>query len=142
MIRIISTFAGTPGSQGYTGDDDSAASAKLNWPQGLAFNNEGELLIADGDNYVIRKVDETGIISTMVTGLNFPVDVTVGRDGELFIADNGENRQHQITKFDNNGFKIRVAGIFDIGYSSDFHRPENALLAFVSSVSVLSVSLQ
>ncbi len=72
-----------------------------------------------------------------MSGLSKPVDVTVGRDGEIFIVGNDK---HQITKFDNNGVKIVIVGRSgSAGTSiSDFHLPENAPLAFVSSVSALS----
>ncbi len=99
---IISTFAGIPGSNGFTGDGGLATNAKLNSPRGLAINNEGELFIADRNNYAIRRVDKFGTISTMVSGLSNPVDVSVGRDGELFIVES--TFSNQVTKVDNNGW--------------------------------------
>ncbi len=130
---IILTFAGTPGSSGYSGDGGLATNAQLNAPQGLTMSNDGELLIADIYNNVIRKVDKNRIISTIVAGLAYPVDVSVGRDGELYVVDNNRNR---IAKFDNNGMTITVAGSGND--AGNFHLPENVPFAFVSSVAVLS----
>ena len=61
----ISTVAGS-GSPGYSGDWGWAKSAKLNFPSGIAFNGSGDLLIADLNNNVIRKVN------TGTTGINQP----------------------------------------------------------------------
>ncbi len=119
------------------GDGGFDTNSKLNATQGLAINGKGELLIADAGNNVIRKVDSNGIISTVVTGLSYPVDVSLGQDEELLIAESGG--KHQITKIDNNGLKMTIAGTSVSGPSiSDFHLPDNAPLAFVSSVSALS----
>jgi len=44
--NIISTVAGN-GTAGYAGDGGAALSAKLNGPDGVAFDATGHLLIAD-----------------------------------------------------------------------------------------------
>ncbi len=131
---IISTYAGTFGVPGYSGDGNLATNAQLRSPRGLATNSEVELFIADSSNQVIRKVDKMGTISTVVTGVVLPVDVNVGRDGELVITENGGIR---ITMFDHNGLKIRIAGTYGPTVNG-FNPPRNIPLAFVSSVSVLS----
>ena len=64
---IISTVAGAGDfSTGgfYYGDGGPALDAYLNFPQGLAFDQTGNLYIADQYNHVIRKVDRNGTIST------------------------------------------------------------------------------
>ena len=63
---LISTFAGTPQTQGYSGDGGLATSAELSTPLGLALNSTGTtLFIADRDNNAIREVNlATGIITT------------------------------------------------------------------------------
>jgi hypothetical protein len=61
---IISTIAGT-GVLGYNGDNIPATNAQLNWATVVAFDAIGNLYIADGENYRIRKIDvTTGVIST------------------------------------------------------------------------------
>ncbi len=130
---IISTFAGTPESWGYSGDIGSATMAQLAFPRGLAINSEGELLIADTDNFAIRKVDKNGIISTVADEFSYPpVDIAVGQDEEFFTSIGGDH----VAKIDTNGLKITVAG--SGAYPGDFYLPDNVPLAFVSSVSVLS----
>lgn len=61
---MISTVAGT-GSPGYSGDGGPAINAQLNMPYGILLDNQDNLLIADSDNHVIRKVSQDGIIRTI-----------------------------------------------------------------------------
>ncbi len=82
----------------------------------------------------IRKVDNSGVISTVVIGLPYPIDVSAGLNDELLII---ENYKQQITKIDNNGKKVIIVGTQGLAIG-DFRLPDNAPLALVSSVSVLS----
>jgi sugar lactone lactonase YvrE len=61
---IITTIAGD-GKARYAGDGGPATQASLADPNGLAFDPEGNLYIADYDNGVIRKIDRSGIIATV-----------------------------------------------------------------------------
>ncbi len=70
---IISTVAGMAGSAGYTGDGGKAIDARLNSPTAVAVDSAGNIYIADGLNFVIRKVDNSSnhIITTVAgNGLN------------------------------------------------------------------------
>lgn len=61
----IHTLAGT-GEPGYAGDGGSSVHAVLNEPKGLALDPFGNVVIADSENHVIRKIDRaTGVISTV-----------------------------------------------------------------------------
>jgi len=104
---IISTIAGT-GDAGNTGDGAAATLARLNEPNNMVFFS-GELYIADTKNHIIRKVDTSGDISTIVGGgvlgdggfarlarLNEPNGVFKD-DTDLYIAD---ARNHRIRKID------------------------------------------
>ena len=64
---IISTVVGN-GTCGFAGDGGlaTAPGAELNAPYGAAFDASGNLYIADGENFRVRKVTTaTGIISTV-----------------------------------------------------------------------------
>lgn len=65
QTAIISTVAGN-GSCGYSGDGGPATSAEVNDPSGVAVDSFGNILIADTNNCLIRKVSvSTGVISTV-----------------------------------------------------------------------------
>ena len=61
----IETLAGS-GEPDYSGDGGPSVLATLNEPKGTAFDAQGNVLIADSENHVIRRVDRgTGVISTV-----------------------------------------------------------------------------
>ena len=61
---VIQTVAGT-GDAGYRGDGFDAQSALLHAPGGIAFDDEGNLYIADTLNQRVRRVDVRGQIQTV-----------------------------------------------------------------------------
>jgi sugar lactone lactonase YvrE len=62
---IITTVAGGTGVLGFAGDDGPATKAQLNSPSAIAVSPDGELYIADQDNFRVRKVDAHGTITTV-----------------------------------------------------------------------------
>lgn len=107
---VITTIAGT-GMQGYSGDGGPALMATMNGPVGQAappasrieLDAQGNLYLADTGNNAIRRIDRSGVITTIAgngtagaTGdggparmalLNGPTDIDVAPDGTLYIAD-------------------------------------------------------
>jgi hypothetical protein len=129
----ISTVAGT-GVAGSSGDGGQATAAKLTSPAGLDLDPAGSLLIADYGANRVRKVDASGVITTVAgtgvagatgaTGdggpavgaaLNAPGDV-VGHAGSVYVADSHSNR---VRKVDSSGVITTVAGTGVAGYSGD-----------------------
>ncbi len=148
VTQVISTVAGTPGQQRYSGDGAVATAAKLAFPEGLALDAAGDLLIADTGNNVIRKVAATatgfGDISTIAgTGaagfngdnqlataaeLNSPWSVAVAPDGSIYIADLTNNRVRKVDKLDGSGTISTVAGTGTRGFMGDGGAATAALL--------------
>ncbi|MCW5962928.1 MAG: hypothetical protein KIT83_02730 [Bryobacterales bacterium] len=62
-LGVVTTVAGSFGI-GFSGDGGPALSALLNSPQGVLYH-EGNLYIADEQNFRIRRVDPLGIIRTI-----------------------------------------------------------------------------
>ena len=60
----VTTIAGT-GAAGYSGDGGPASAATLNGPTDVHLSHDQDLYIADAENHVIRKIDASGIISTV-----------------------------------------------------------------------------
>jgi RHS repeat-associated protein len=130
---IITTVAGN-GSASYSGDGGPATQAALAMPAGLAFDIMGNLYITDSSNERIRKVDASGIITTVAGNgqcspvhigdggpatqapLCSPRDVTIDAFGNLYIAEFGTLR---IRKVDTNGVITTVAGNGYPGLSGD-----------------------
>ncbi len=98
----IDTIVGT-GEPGYGGDGSRAVEARLSFPSDVAVDKASILYIADTGNHRIRRVDASGIISTIVgTGdagfdmdgpaiearLSSPRVVVVDGSGDLYIAGN------------------------------------------------------
>ena len=104
---VITTVAGI-GTAGYSGDGGPAMNAALNAPLGLAIDQHGNLFIADQQNHRIRRVSPDGMITTVAgngrrdfggdgrsgqrASLRSPSDVAVDRAGNLYIADQYNNR--------------------------------------------------
>jgi sugar lactone lactonase YvrE len=62
---VILTVAGSSTSAGFAGDGGKAVLARLSAPEGVAFDPDGNMLIADTGNNRIRQVDSHGIIATI-----------------------------------------------------------------------------
>ena len=101
-----------PCTPGYGGDGGPALEARMGQPYGqaadpagrVAYDNHGNLLLADTENNRIRKVDAAGIITTIAgvggeggysgdggpateAKINRPVDVAIGPDNSLYFTD-------------------------------------------------------
>jgi NHL repeat len=104
----IKTIVGT-GKKGNSGDGGDARQATLNGPKHLCFDLDGNVIIADTENHVIRKylLRENRIIRIAGTGrkgskgvggppleveLNQPHGVHVHTDGTLYISDSSNHR--------------------------------------------------
>ena len=61
---IISTIVGN-GIQGYSGDGDLAINAQINYPRIVIFDNYDNFYFSESSSHVIRKVDNTGVITTV-----------------------------------------------------------------------------
>jgi sugar lactone lactonase YvrE len=145
---IIATVAGN-GSFGYSGDGGPATSAQLAYPYGVALDASGNLYIADYLNSRIRKVSAEGIITTVAGNgsagysgdggpatsaqLGLPSGVAVDASGNLYVADNLNNR---IRKVSAAGIITTVAGNGSIGYSGDSGPATSAQLSTPTGVAV------
>ena len=119
VIRIVSpsgtinTFAGQNGvPPQYCGDGGPATSACVNQPIGLAVDANGDLYIADSNNFCIRIVTPDGNINTYAgkpTAQGFadgPANqaffrkifgIALDSAGNLYVADTGNNRIRMIS---------------------------------------------
>ncbi|MEQ9205528.1 MAG: YDG domain-containing protein, partial [Cyclobacteriaceae bacterium] len=128
---IITTIAGN-GTPGYSGDGGLAINALLGGCRSVAFNDNGDLYISDGNNHAVRKIDVNGIITTVAGNgtqgysgdgslatsakINFPRFVIFDNFDNFYFS---ESSSHVIRKVDNTGKISTVAGNGTQGYSGD-----------------------
>jgi len=128
---IITTIAGND-TMGYVGSGIPATSAEFAYPTGIAVDAAGNVYICDNNNQRIRKINTSGIITTIagdgVAGgsgdggaatdarLSYPDDVAVDAGGNVYITDQGNN---SIRMVDTTGVITTIAGIGTAGYSGD-----------------------
>ncbi len=128
----ITTVAGN-GTAGFSGDGDAATAASLNSPTDIAFDESGNMFIADMRNHRIRRVDAvTHVISTfagsgpgnplgdggsaLAAGFEDPTGVAIDVAGRLVIADSSH---HRIRLIDGQGLVHTIAGDGARGYRGD-----------------------
>lgn len=108
---VITTVAGT-GEAGYSGDGGPATLARLNQPAYLALDAAGNLYVTDLGNNRIRRIDRSGVITTvagsgergvggegtpaLTTPLALPGRVAVDAAGNLYIPEQGANRVRRV----------------------------------------------
>ncbi len=128
---LITTIAGT-GVAGFSGDSGLAINAQLNNPQGIFWDVHNNVYFGDHYNHRIRKIDGSGIITTIAGNgtpgfggdggpataaeLYYPSGVTMDSLGNIYIADMYNQR---IRKIDIAGIITTVAGTGTAGYSGD-----------------------
>jgi sugar lactone lactonase YvrE len=145
---VITTVAGI-GGFGFGGDGGPATSARFSFPRGIAVDAAGNLFIVDSNNARVRKVDTSGVITTVAGNGGFgfsgdggpaigaslfsPFGVAVDASGSLFIADPNIAR---VRKVDAAGVITTVAGNGSSGFSGDGGPAGSANLASPYGVSV------
>jgi hypothetical protein len=129
----VATLAGS-GSPGFADGTGSAAKFKL--PEGIAVDDAGNVYVADRTNHRIRRIDtnvssaSANYVTTFAGGssgfadgvgteaqFSYPSDVTMGPDGNLYVAD---QYNHSIRKITSAGEVTTLAGD---GAQGTFDRP-------------------
>jgi uncharacterized protein YjdB len=134
---IISTIAGT-GTAGFSGDGGAATAAQINTAEGLYVDVFGNVYISDRYNFRVRKINTSGIISTIAgTGVSgfsgdggpataakiIPVGVITDASGNVYISDYGN---FCIRKINTSGVISTVAGIGTMSGSTGDGGPATA----------------
>ncbi len=143
---IISTYAGT-GTSGFSGDGGAATAANISNVASIATDGAGNLYLLDNTNHRLRKVNTSGIISTVAgTGssgsggdggpataaqLNRPSGVFVSNAGNIYISDQYNNR---VRRINTSGIITSVAGTGTSGFSGDGGAATAAMLNLPTSV--------
>lgn len=126
---VVSTLAGQPNTSGDV--DGTGAAARFSFPEGLAVDARGNLIVADLGGPTVRVVTPAGVVTTLAgkagsyarrdgmgaeARFTSPLGVAVSRSGTIFVADSEDNTIRQI------GADARVttlAGRIDSSGSAD-----------------------
>ncbi len=140
---IITNFAGN-GAGGFSGDGGPATNASISDVYQIAFDTYGNLFLTDANDNRVRKIDATGIITTVAGssaggmptylgdggpatagGLNSPTGVFPDACGNIYISDGYNNRirmvndQGIITTIAGTGYGAGTSSTATGGYSGD-----------------------
>ena len=118
--QITTVAGGAPSASGTDGPGDGglATNALLSGPNDIAVDGAGNLFIADAFNGLIRRVDASSGVITIVGGAGWrnPTSVAVDPAGNLYLADSGNS---MVRRVDPSGSITIVAGTGVFGYSGD-----------------------
>jgi len=139
----MTTLAGQQATGGLL--DGTGTGARFNYPQGLTVDSAGTIYVADTLNHNIRKISQTGVVTTLAGGgtgsvgvngyvdatgtaarFNSPMAVAVDSSGNVFVADSANNRIRKITPA---GVVTTVAGNGTAGYQDGYGKADTMFSA-------------
>ncbi len=103
----VSNFAGNTSGR----KDGNISTAKFKAPHGIAIDKSGNIYVADTSNYLIRKIEANGIVSTLAGSgesayldgngtsakFQYPVGIAVDSKGNVYVADAGSSKIRKVT---------------------------------------------
>lgn len=129
---VIAGTGKSTGPEGLPRERVPALDVDFASPEGVAVDQDGNILIADSLNHAILKIDREGYLTRIAgngqrgfngdgipateASLSAPYDVRVDSQGQIYIADVFNQR---VRKIDGNGVISTVAGTGMAGYSGD-----------------------
>jgi len=119
----VSTFAGSGNS---VETDGNGAAAEFSCPQAIASDDAGNLYVADASGNAIRKINQTGDVTTLAgsgapgsvdakgtaASFNNPVGIAVDKKGNVFVSDLSN---HKIRRISPSGDVTTLAGTGQVG---------------------------
>jgi sugar lactone lactonase YvrE len=148
----ITTIAGVCGVSGSSGDKGPATAAKFYYPNGVAVDKDGNIIIADYGNSRIRKIDTSTVpIITTIAGtgtpgysgdrdsateamLKYPFGITVDNKNNIYIADSGNSCIRKVSAVTE--IITTVAGTGTSGYNGDGIYATEAMIFYPFDVTV------
>jgi hypothetical protein len=162
---VSSTIAGLAGSSGST--DGTNSGARFYYPSSVALDRAGDVYVADSGNNTIRKLTLVGTnwVSSTIAGVggsyygstdstngasvrfDYPYDVAVDAQANVFVADQGNNTIRKLTQVGSNWMSSTIAGLAGSQGSADgtnsdvrFFRPSGVSVAGTGGVYVVDGS--
>jgi sugar lactone lactonase YvrE len=129
----IETFAGQPTMYGWNGDGGQATSAEMMYPRAVSGDGLGTLYVGDSNAHVVRKIDPSGIITTIAgdgtsgdsgdggpatsAQLDYVTGVAVDAVGNVYVSDAASHRVRKVAA--GSGTITTIAGTGAWGYTGD-----------------------
>lgn len=126
---VVTTLAGTAGAYGSA--NGTGAAAQFAGPHGLSLDASGTIFVADSGNNMVRRVTETGVVTTfagaaatrgsadlsgVAASFSSPLGVAADTAGNTYVAD---YQNQTIRKVSPSGEVTTVAGSPGVGGSAD-----------------------
>ena len=107
---MVTTIAGLPREAGSA--DGTGTEARFRYPVGVAVDPDGNLLVADSENFTIRKVTPAGVVTTVAgtpgqwgaddgeahqARFDYPYGVAVDAAGNILVVDYGNQTVRRIS---------------------------------------------
>ena len=122
---VVSTWAGSAGNPGLV--NGSAAAARFNNPNGLAFDSAGNLFVGDTNNDAVRRIASDGTVSSFAGSLIRPAGLSTDGADNFYVA---QVESHVISKITPAAVVTLLAGAAGLNGSADgsastarFYRP-------------------
>lgn len=110
---FVTTVAGSSTEAG--AKDGKGPDARFNQPQGIVVDKSGNIYVADMNNFSIRKIDTTGLVTTLAGPLSseagyinatgeaarfyMPIGITIDNNGFLYVGDYWNARIRKVSPF-------------------------------------------
>jgi uncharacterized protein (TIGR03437 family) len=124
---VINTFAGTG-----IGDGGPAVNAFLSFPDGVAVDPTGHVVVADNSSVEVRRFTTGGIISSVGQIFGLPMAAAVDQAGNIYVSDN----EPVVSKITPSGTTSVFAGNGNDGYTGDGQAATNAMISDPTGLAV------
>ena len=115
LIRLTADgFVGAINVQD-TGDDGPVANASY-LARGIAIDSSGNTFLTDIWGGRIRKIDASGVITTVASDFKYPHGIALDASGSIYVSD---AQAHSVFRINRSGNKSKLAGNGTAGYSGD-----------------------